>query len=180
MIRSFLVAPDGSVSVRQEKPITPKRQPKFPEIIEKMNAGKLAEASRLVTIETANVAINIRECESEAELRAYERMLLALGALSASIAKTEALVGRDGDVLNLDGPKFQFLLREFVKSLEKAAADALGKGSEVKVNKIMKQVEYQIEAAMPEWRRRTETIGLETGTDTSKRDDAKNRSERSE
>ena len=100
--------------------------------------------------------------------------------MSESIAKTEALAGRDGDVLNLDGPKFQFLLREFVKSFEKAAADALGKGSEVNRNKIMKQIDDQIEAAMPEFRRRIETIGLDTGTDTSKGDEAKNGSERSE
>ena len=63
-------------------------------------------------------------------------------------------------MLNLDGPKFQFLFAEIVKSFMKAAADALGKGNEVNLNKIKEQVDYQIKAAMPEFRRGIETIGL--------------------
>jgi hypothetical protein len=180
MIRSFLVDADGSVSVRQEEPTPQKGPSKFPEIIEKMKARNWAEASRLVAIEIGSLVADIRECKTDAELQACDGKLKALCALSASIAKTEALMGRDGDALNLDGPKFQFLFAEIVKSFMKAAADALGKGNEVDLNKIKEQVDYQIKAAMPEFRRRLETIGLDTGTDASKGYAAKNRSERSE
>jgi hypothetical protein len=152
-----------------------------------MKPGTWAGASRLLAIEIGGLVADIRECKTDAELQACDGKLKALCALSASIAKTGALAGREGDALNLDGPKFQFLLREFVKSFEKSAADALGKGHELKLNKIMKQlnkimkqIDDQIEAAMPQFRCRIETIGLDTGTDTSKGMEQKNRSERSE
>jgi hypothetical protein len=178
MIRSFLVNADGSVSVCKEEAVAQTRQSKLPEIIELLKAGKPAEASRLVSIELAKGAIDTRECKSETELRACEQQRKVLCALSEFICKPEAPAERD--VLNVDGPKFQWFLGEAVMMFKRAAEEALGKGREDVVDKIMKDIEDRLEAGMPELRRRMETIDLSTGTDASKNDDGENGPERSE
>ena len=112
MIRSFLVNADGSVSAQEEKPVAERRQSKLPEIIRNLKAGTSspAEASRLVAIEIAELAIDRDECKSKAERQAWAGELKVLRALGEFISKHPETVKHD--VLNLDGPKFQFFLRE--------------------------------------------------------------------
>ena len=180
MIRSFLVNADGSVSGQEEKPVAQSRKPKSSEIIKNLKAGNTspAEALRLVAIEIARLAIDMSKCRSEAERQACNRKLRALVALSKSISKLPD--SKERDVLNIDRPKFQYVYRKMVASAEKAARDALGKGSETTVQQIMKSFNAELAARMPEFRRTLEQMDLSTGTNASKSEEGKNGSEPSE
>ena len=173
MIRSFQVDADGSVSVVEEKSAAPARQSKLPEIITNLKSGNYspAEAMRLTSIEIAAVAMDIGDCKNDTALEACARELGALIALSESIFKNGARV--EHDELNLDGPKYQYADRVFLRWQKQAAEAALGKGNEAIVDKIMKRFEEIRTAGMPELRRQIGTIGLSTGTDASQSDNGK-------
>ena len=79
-----------------------------------------------------------------------------------------------------DGPKFQFVLSELIGVLEKSVKEALGKDSELLVNRIMENVKGGIVRDMPEICRRMETGALSTPANASKSHNARGESEKSE
>lgn len=154
-----------------------RRRSRLPEIIEYLKDEKrsLVKASRLVSIEIAELVAEMQECRTETELQACVREVKTLEALGESINRIPVSV--EPDELNFEGPKWQHFLREMLRMCEEAAEKALGKGKEADVRQIMKNLKDQMAAGMPELRREVKNIGLSTGTDASKSDNAKNGSE---
>jgi hypothetical protein len=86
-----------------------------------------AEASRLIAIEIARVAEDLSDCWGDGpvdsiRLKVYEQQLRSLRELGKQLTDADLLSKKD--VLNFDGPKFQFVLGVIVDSFVQAMKEA--------------------------------------------------------
>src|SRR5208282_5939864 len=120
---------------------------KLPLILEKINDPNypLAEVNRLIAIEIALITREMGSLRSrafhndftEAFLqKSYADNIKALQALEKSLTSTDILNNRD--ILNVDGPKFQFAFAQAVDWFKLACQQALGRDNETMVQSIMK------------------------------------------
>jgi hypothetical protein len=102
------------------------------EIVEKLNdpAYSAIDVLRLVLAEFARLCLHLRRYEDDSaasrflsRCRAEGRVLLDLANV---LERTERL-RKKADVLDLDGPKFRFVLRELVKCFESVIHHNIGK-----------------------------------------------------
>lgn len=143
------------------------RKSMLPLILEKIHDANfpLEEVNRLIAIE---IALVTQEMSSANRLvhngdhtqtflqKNYDQQVKALTALEKSLTNTDLL--RTRDVLNIDGPKFQWLFAKIVDSFKKAATDALGKDGEVIVVSIMKHWRDELSVSEAAWRTGVERI----------------------
>ena len=181
MTKVFVVNADDSISVLQREPETPQRESRLPEILKQLEDPNFSavEVSDLISQEIALVSLEIQKCEHQpipkCQRDNFQVTLEGLLLLHKTMVKAEKMP----DVLNFDGPKFQHFLCLANMIFEKAVRAALGKNDKTSANKIMKNLEDEMAAQMPEIRRKVEEIGSSPGADPSQSGDAKNASEQS-
>jgi hypothetical protein len=86
-----------------------------------------AEASRLIAVEIASVAEDLNDCLGggpldSLRLKVYDQQLKALRELGKQLTDADFLSKKD--VLNFDGPKFQFVLETIVDNFKVAMKEA--------------------------------------------------------
>jgi hypothetical protein len=155
----FAVTSDGTISFLTHEPDQepPKRQSCHAEIRSKFSDKHqdTFEIRRLINQEILNIIEKMAECEDDptkthfrATARAEINALKALNAQVVSAARAEV---RE-DVLNLDGPKFKFVLTSMIKLFEEASRQALGKDKEHLVDSIMRHYRDLVAMHEPEIR----------------------------
>jgi len=118
----------------------PNRESKLGEILAKMKDPDVpaAEVTRLIAVELALIIQDMQNCESGAagalRLRSCMGQVRALGAMVEAAKDDDSWANRD--VLDFDGPRFQYVLGELVEGFENAAQQALG-GNTTTVKSIM-------------------------------------------
>lgn len=165
MMVNFVVTADGSVTVsRQElRQGRPRRESRLPEIQEKIADpnSPAAEIMRLIHQELALVIGEMRHYEHDKsaapKLRNCAVQVTALCALQKLVERADARSKKD--LLNFDGPKFQYVFGELVDLFKKAAEQALGRGSEPSVQSIMRHFRDLVAMHEQDLRRGTEKIG---------------------
>jgi hypothetical protein len=141
MTKTFLVQANGAVSVSKEELETLVPASRYPQILAMMKDPNSSQVEVLLLIhsEIINLIMKLKECGSDAiQTKKGEQYLKQICALSAA-AETylKSKPAEDGDQLNFDGPKFQFVLGGLVGCMEEAARNALGKNSDEMCQKIM-------------------------------------------
>jgi hypothetical protein len=85
-----------------------------------------AEASRLIAVEIARVTEDLSDCATDGfdsvKLKVYEQQLKALRELGKQLTDADLLSKKD--ILNFDGPKFQYVLGVIVDGFTKAMKEA--------------------------------------------------------
>jgi hypothetical protein len=149
------VAPPATMQDRLN--LVPEHESMLPTILEKIHDSNypLEEVNRLIAIEIAFVTQEMGRLRGQVKLgnhsetflqKSYEQQVKALQALEKSLTSTDIL--RHRDILNFDGPKFQYVFGELVNLFKKACQDALGRDNDTMVQSIMKH--YRDELAMRE------------------------------
>jgi hypothetical protein len=139
----------------------------LPQILEKIHDPNfpLAEVNRLIAIEIAFIAQEMARLRGEVKhgnhsetflQKSYEANIKALAQLEKSLTSTDILAHRD--ILNMDGPKFQWLFGQVVDSFKKACQDALGRDGETMVQSIMKHWRDELAMRESDWRSGVEKI----------------------
>jgi hypothetical protein len=104
---------------------------KYDEILEKIENPNcpVADVSRLISIEIAKATRDMARLIGPVadptmawKFKPYAEHIKALRELSKQLSETEVLSRKD--MLNIDGPKCQFLLREIAKLYKKALKEA--------------------------------------------------------
>jgi hypothetical protein len=161
----LLVAADGSVSVsQQERCQDPSgRESRLPEIREKVAdaSSPAGEIMRLIHEELVLVIQEMVEHEIDAfaapKLRSCAGQVTALCALQKLVQKLDA--SSKQDVLNFDGPKFQFVFARLVALFKQAVEQALGKGHDTWSQSVMMHFRDLVAMNEQDLRRETKRIG---------------------
>lgn len=158
----FVVAADGSVSRQDARQNPPGRQSRLPEIQEKLADAKFpaAEIVRLILEEFVLVIEEMVECGrdgSAARLKSCAGQVTALCALQRLVERADACSKKD--VLNFDGPKFQFVFARLVALFKEAIEQAMGKGHEAWSQSILKHFRDLVAMNEHDLRKETERIG---------------------
>jgi hypothetical protein len=145
-----------------------KRESMFPLILEKINDPNypLAEVNRLIAIEIAGVAqemgilcrqaiLNNNYAETFVQ-KSYDQQIKALQALEKSLTNTD--LQRHRDLLNFDGPKYQYAFGVNIGWVKLACQQALGRDNETMVQSIMKHYRDIVAMSEAELRRDVERI----------------------
>jgi len=161
----LLVAADGSVSVSQqvgcEDPS--RRESRLSEIREKVAdaSSPATEIMRLIHEELVLVIQEMVKHETDGsaapKLRSCAGQVTALCALQKLVQKVNA--SSKHDVLNFDGPKFQFVFARLVSLFKQAVEQALGKGHETWSQSVMMHFRDLVAINEQNLRRETERIG---------------------
>jgi hypothetical protein len=147
----------------------------LPLILEKIHDPNypLEEVNRLIAIEIAFVAQEMRDLCNKVHLsnqaetflqKSFEQQVKALQALEKSLTSTDIL--RQRDVLNLDGPKFEYVFGELVSLFKRSCQEALGKENETMVNSIMKHYRDGIAMMEPELRKNVDKVKVHKNNET--------------
>jgi hypothetical protein len=122
---------DGTVTVleserEKERRVKKERLETIREKITDINYDP-AEASRLIAVEMARVAEDLSDILGDGpmdnlKLKIYEQQLKALRELGRQLNDADTLSKKD--VLNFDGPKFQYVLEIIVENFIKAMKEA--------------------------------------------------------
>jgi hypothetical protein len=158
---SFEVQENGTV-VGEEPVVSEQRITHLTSILEKIQDPNVpvAEVSRLITVEMTEVLREMHNCRVKGDpfslniQKALNDQLKGLRELQKSLSEADVLSKRD--VLNFDGPKFQFVLLELVTLFEKALKES-GVDDSTKSN-VLKQFSDLIKMNDEKIRRETEKI----------------------
>jgi hypothetical protein len=160
--KTVVVGADGSLTMKgTQSPQSP--DSKLLEIIEKLGSADFEplEVHRLIAVEIALVtrAMGDRKDNSDAATVLKEGLarVKALRSLAKAIEKFDSLTKRD--VLNFDGPKFQFVFDELLSYYDQAVKEALGKSGEAMAQQIIKNFRDIIAKKEADLRRMTAKIG---------------------
>ena len=132
------------------------------EIIEKLSSSdfQAIEVHRLIAVEIALVTRGMgdRKDNSDAAtvLKEGAARVKALRALAGAVEKVDPLTKRD--VLNFDGPKFQFVFDELLSYYDQAVKETLGKPGEAMAQQIIKNFRDIIARKEADLRRMTAKI----------------------
>jgi hypothetical protein len=156
--RAVVVGADRSLKVEEDQP----RELKYSNILEKLGTPdfQTEEVYRLILREMTLIIIDIRACQNDPNADAFRRncqeTLRALRTVAKQVSKIDQ--DRHLDVLNFEGPKFQYVLKELCNYFEQAALKALGKDSNGMVKRIMMELRDILAKEDEELRRNTEKI----------------------
>jgi hypothetical protein len=121
----------------------------------------LAEVNRTIALLMMLIIEEATEMRSEptqnhnvALQKSYDQQIKNLQNLEKSLTNTD--VWRRRDILNFDGPKFQYVFNRIVDMMKKAATDAWGKNSETQVQSFMKHFRDEVAANEDDMRKQTE------------------------
>lgn len=161
----LLVAADGSVSTAQQErcQYPSRRESRLPEIREKVAdaSSPAIEIMRLIHEELVLVIQEMVEHETDGsaapKLRSCAGQVTALCALQKLVQKVDA--SSKQDVLDFDGPKFQFVFARLVALFKQAVGQALGKGHDTWSQSIMTHFRDLVAMDEQDLRRETEEIG---------------------
>ncbi|MGB8493870.1 MAG: hypothetical protein WCE53_05665 [Candidatus Acidiferrum sp.] len=170
MTKTFLVHPDGSVSVSKDEPGTVASAPRYQEILAKLKDANSSpeEVLRTLCAEVATLIKNMEECGSDPFREAeHKQCLLQINGLLAATTYTKRAWRDQRDQLNFDGPKFQFAFNAITEMMQQAALEALGKRGTPLSKKIVNNFQRLLKAKEPDLRRRVQEIGSPTGTKAS-------------
>jgi prephenate dehydrogenase len=164
MMVVFVVAADGSVTVSQQEqhPDPPRRESRLPLILETIADpnSPVAEIMRLICEELVLVIQEMVAYEHDKSAAPKLKVqVAALCALLKLVQKADASSKKD--VLNFDGPKFQFVLGRLIKLFKEATEKALGKGYETSAQSILKHFRDLVAVNEELLRGETERIGAE-------------------
>ena len=156
---------DHAMVVTEEKREAVLPDSKLPEIITKMRDpdSPPGEILRLIAYEIGLI-VAMGDPTRNSSLKDRKGEVKALRAL-AEIVKKNAQRSK-ADFLNLDGPKFQFVLAWIQDLLATAAHAVLGK-TDPRVDAIMKRFNDFLDAEGADLRRRTAEIGRDPGSERS-------------
>ena len=116
----------------------------------------VSEINRIIAGEIA-VATGEISCLEQANgyrLKFLTELVKALRELSKTLSESEALSKRD--ILNFDGPKFQFVFQELIGAFRKAAKES---GlSEDQINALLRNFRDIMAQKEPELRKQTEKV----------------------
>src|SRR5579863_1302869 len=140
---------------------------KMSSILEKIHDPNfpLAEVNRMIAIEIALVTqdmVTLKQRVEGGEMaesflqKSYTARIKALQALEKSLTNTDIL--RNRDILNMEGPKFQYCMGEIIKCFKKACQQALGKGNDTTIESIMKDWRDEMGIREADLRREIENI----------------------
>jgi hypothetical protein len=118
----------------------------------------LVEINKRIAMEIAHVSSQIALSASDVgqvyKIRALDSQIKALRELSKTLVESESLAKRD--VLNFDGPKFQFVLGELMKLMRKALAQS--GTAESQINDVIRVYRDLVAVYDPVLRKETERI----------------------
>ncbi len=161
----LLIAADGSVSAsQQERCHDPsRRESRLPEIREKI-ADASSPASEIMRLIHEELVLVIQEMvEYETDAAAAPKLKSCVGQVTALCALQKLVQTFDAsskqDVLNFDGPKFQFVFARLVALFKQAVEQALGKGHDTWSQSIMMHFRDLVAMNERDLRRETERIG---------------------
>ena len=165
--RTFVMDADGAVSLVKEGSGANKQDSKLPEIMERLKVPNYnpAEVMRLLAGEMFRVFQDTRSSRNDSELEISSREMRQLQTLLSLVLREARRIG-DRDTLNFEGPKFKYAMARILKAIEKAARDAWGKDCEL-VEKMMKNLQDNIEAEMPDIQSQVEGMDLQGRTGAS-------------
>jgi hypothetical protein len=116
--------------------------------------------NRMIAVEMANVIKEISGIASnplsQVSLKTREAQVKSLRELSKTLQENETLSKRD--VLNFDGPKFQYAVREIVTMMKKSIIQA--GYPEEKANDILRTFRDMMAVREPELRREVEKVEI--------------------
>lgn len=144
---------EGSIDPRE------KNYNKIVELIDDPNTP-LTLINRMLAVEMASVIREISGIAStplaQTNLKSREAQVKALRELSKTLSENDLLAKRD--VLNFDGPKFQYAVREIVGMMKKSIMQA--GYSEDKANDILRIFRDTMALREPELRREVEKVEI--------------------
>ena len=118
----------------------------------------LVEINKHIAMEIAHIssdmAINATDPTGTYKIRALSEQVKALRELSKTLVESEQLAKRD--VLNFDGPKFQFVLSELVKLFKKTLQS--NQMTESQINDILRGFRDLLATYDPVLRKETDRI----------------------
>lgn len=128
------------------------------EILEMINNPEkpVSEINRIIAgeIAVATGAISTLEQANGYKLKFLTEQVKALRELSKTLSESEVLSKKD--VLNFDGPKFQFVFQELIGAFRKSAKDS---GlTEDQINSLLRNFRDIMALKEPELRKQTEKV----------------------
>lgn len=158
--RAVVVGADRSLTFEQDQP----REANYSEILEKLQCPdfETKEILRAILGQMMLIIIDMKAHENDPNAAFYKRGCLAdFKALQALIKQVERIDHLcQCDVLDFDGPKFQYVFRQLADYFKQAVLKALGTDSEGKVQRIMMELRDIVAMKDEELRRNTEKIPL--------------------
>lgn len=143
------------VSGEKKEPVINQRMIEIIELI--ANPEKpVSEINRIIAgeIAVATGSISTLEQASGYKLKFLTEQVKALRELSKTLSESEVLSKKD--VLNFDGPKFQFVFQELIGAFRKAAKDS---GlTEDQINSLLRNFRDIMAQKEPELRKQTEKV----------------------
>ena len=151
------------INIEQVELSAEKREARIPSVrmleirdmIEDPNQG-VAEINRNIAGEIASVTADISciEQSSAYKLKFFTEQIKALRELSKTLSESEVLSKKD--ILNFDGPKFQYVFQEIVGVVRKSAKES---GlSEDQINAMLRSFRDTMSLKEPELRKQTEKV----------------------
>ena len=152
--------PDEAANPGPKDPDMLERETKMDEILEKINDPNfsVSEVSRLIAVEMATVSRQMARIDYDPAMqwkfKAYNEQVKALQVLGKQLGDADILSRKD--IINFDGPKFQFVLSQIVDLVKSAIHEA---GTEpTQGTSIMKHFRDLISANEQRIRHETERI----------------------
>lgn len=143
MLQPSIADADVSVPALQEGTVWTPGDSVLPLIQEKLTDADFSasEVLRLISTELARLIAEMYLDENATKKRLRVRISAAqirmLRALADSVRRLHALRKKE-DVLDLDGPKFTFVLDELVKCFQQALQQSLGRDNQTAVQSAMR------------------------------------------
>jgi hypothetical protein len=146
--------------VEQARRSSLRRISNLPELKQKLEDPNFPvhELSRLISLELVSLAQEMADIENDPsmqfKMKGYDLQVKNLRELAKSITETDVLSKRD--VLQFDGPKFQYVFKEIIAMFKKSLKDA-GVNESLTVN-ILKHFGDIMRMKESDLRRETEKI----------------------
>ena len=157
--RTFVVPEEGDVVVHSSEPTSASAE-RIQDILVMIEDPdqSLSEINKRIAMEIAHISADIAKSAVDVS-RAYmvkplAEQVKALRELSKTLVEAEALSKRD--ILNFDGPKFQFVLGELVKLYKKSLIQA--SMTESQANDVLKLFRDLLAVYEPVLRKETDRI----------------------
>jgi hypothetical protein len=164
VLQPRLPTSDGSLPVFHENLPRTNQDSYLPAVQELLEDPKFSayEVLGLISKEIARLIQHIQEAGTQSpkrfKLSVYMVQIRILRALAASVRQAHKFRHKE-DVLDLDGPKFSFVLDEILGCIRQSLRDVLGSAGESTIQSILMHLRDNLAEKEPEIRRELKGMG---------------------